>query len=128
MSSWPNLAEVRKMLRLAPDPTEDSVIQTALAAAVDFGMRRLSGPITWDVDADGNRTGTWTITYTYPPDTTTLPDAAHEASLIHAARLYRRRDSVDGTIAWGDLGAVRVGRVDPDVVSLYDSIGPWGFA
>lgn len=128
MSSWPKLAEVRSLLRLQPDPQEDAVIATALAAAVDWGMRRLSGTIVYDVDADGNLLNTFTVTYTYPADTTELPDSAHEACLLHASRLYRRRDSVDGTISWGDLGGVRVGRVDPDVIALYDQLGPWGFA
>jgi hypothetical protein len=46
-----------------------------------------------------------------------LPDAAHEACLIHAARLYRRR-TIDGTIGFGDMGAIRVGRYDADVEAL----------
>jgi hypothetical protein len=113
MASWPNLAEVRKLLRLQPDATEDAVIQTALAAAVDYGTRRVGFTITTNPD------GSLTYVPVYPPDTTILPDAAHEAALIHAARLYRRRDSIDGTIGFGDMGAIRVGRTDADVEALY---------
>jgi hypothetical protein len=105
MANWPTLPEVRKILRLQPDANEDAVIGTALAAAIDYGNRRL------------NLGGGWV-------DDGTLPDAAHEACLLHAARLYRRRDSLDGTIAWGDAGAIRVGRVDPDVDMLYATVGP----
>jgi gp6-like head-tail connector protein len=123
MTTWPNLAEVRRLLRLQVDATEDAVIQTALAAAVDFGMRRLGGSLVLQPDGV-----TYLWVYTYPPDSTTVPDAAHEASLLHAARLYRRRDSIDGTIQWGDLTGIRVGRFDPDVLNMYDAIGPWGFA
>jgi Phage gp6-like head-tail connector protein len=108
VTAWPTLKEVRTLLRLQPDPTEDGVIQTALAAAVNFGVRRMDDQ--------------------YPPDTDTLPDAAHQACLLHAARLYRRRDSLDGTVGWGDMGVVRIGRVDPDIAGLYDTVGPWGFA
>ena len=98
------------MLRLQPDPTEDGLITTALAAAVDYGNRRLN------------------YKYPVPPfDDGSLPDAAHQACLIHAARLYRRRDSIDGTISWGDMGGVRVGAVDPDVRMLYDTCGPLVF-
>jgi hypothetical protein len=122
MAAWPTLKEVRSLLRLQPDPTEDGVIQTALAAAIDFGVRRMGG--TQYTNPDGSVTWVWS----YPQDTAMLPDTAHEAALLHAARLYRRRDSIDGTIAWGDLGAVRVGRFDPDVNAMYDSVGPWGFA
>jgi hypothetical protein len=64
----------------------------------------------------------------YPADTTTLPDRAHQACLLHSARLYRRRDSIDGTLGFGDLGVVRVGRTDADVDSLYGSGAPVGFA
>ena len=100
MASWPALKEVRTFLRMQPDPTEDTVIDTARAAAVDFGMRIL-GPDT------------------YPADTDQLPDSAHQAALQHAARLYKRRDSIDGTIAGGDLGIVQVGRTEPVVLNLY---------
>lgn len=109
-SNWPTLKEVRTLLRMQPDATEDGVIQTALNAAIDYGNRRLN--------------------YKYPPppdDDGTLPDTAHEACLIHAARLYRRRDSIDGTLGFGDAGIVRVGRFDADVESLYSSVGPLVF-
>jgi len=104
------LPEVRKLLRLQPDPNEDAVITTALVAAIDYGNRRLN------------------YRYPIPPfDDGALPDTAHEACLLHAARLYRRRDSLDGTIGFGDAGAVRVGRFDPDVEALYSAVGPLVF-
>jgi hypothetical protein len=37
---------------------------------------------------------------------------------MEGGRLYRRRDSVDGTIGWGDMGLVRVGPKDPDIETL----------
>jgi len=107
MAAWPNLAEVRTLLRLQPDPTEDQVIQTALAAAIDYGISKYGGK--------------------YPPDNTDVPPSGHEACLLHAARLYRRRDSVDGTITWGDASAIRVGRVDPDIEALYALYAPLVF-
>jgi Phage gp6-like head-tail connector protein len=108
---WPTLKEVRTLLRLQPEPTEDGIIQTALAAAIDYGNRR--------TDKRWPPTPADPSTWTEP-----MPDAVHEACLLHAARLYRRRDSLDGTIGWGDMGAIRVGRVDPDVEMLYASVGP----
>ena len=110
MAYYPKLQEVRSLLRLQPDATEDGIITTALAAAIDYANRRLA------------------YKYPIPPyDDGTLPDAAHEACLLHAARLYRRRDSIDGTISWGDLGAIRVGRIDPDIEQLYATVGPLVF-
>jgi hypothetical protein len=104
MASWPTLKEVRTLLRLQPDATEDAVIDSARLAATDYGIRRTG--VQWTADSID------------------VPEVCHEAALLDAARIYRRRDSLDGTIAWGDAGAVRVGRADPDVERLYASVGP----
>jgi len=110
MAYYPKLQEVRSFLRLQPDPTEDGFITTALVAAIDYANRRLN------------------YRYPVPPnDDGSLPDTAHQACLIHAARLYKRRDTVDGTIGFGDMGVVRVGRVDADVDMLYATCGPLVF-
>lgn len=47
------------------------------------------------------------------------PDVA-EAALIKAAKLFKRKDSIDGVLGgFADFGAVRIStREDPDVVSL----------
>jgi hypothetical protein len=126
MAAWPTLSEVRGLLRLQPDATEDTYVQTALAAAIDYGQGAMGQDVTITDNADGSQTITGTPVY--PGDTTTLPDRAHQACLLHAARLYRRRDSIDGTLGFGDLGVVRVGRTDADVDALYGSVGPIGFA
>jgi Phage gp6-like head-tail connector protein len=110
MSLWPTLKEVRSYLRLQPDPDQDAMITTALAAAIDYGNRRMN------------------YKYPIPPyDDGLLPDVAHSACLMHAARLYRRRDTVDGTIGFGELGAIRVGRYDADIEALYSTVGPLVF-
>jgi hypothetical protein len=123
MAVWPTLKEVRTLLRMQPDPTEDGVIQTALSAAIDYGQRRTGSHL---VDNGDGTFGPGRVP-NYPGDTTVLPDAAHEACLIHAARVYRRRDTIDGTIGFGDVGVVRVGRYDSDVESLYSAVGPLVF-
>jgi alkylation response protein AidB-like acyl-CoA dehydrogenase len=106
VAAWPTLKEVRSLLRLQPDAEQDGLIQTALAAAIDYGNRRTN--------------------YKYPPtaDDPQLPDVIHEACLIHASRLYRRRDSIDGTLGFGDAGLIRVGRYDPDIEAAYSAVGP----
>lgn len=106
-TAWPTISAVRTLLRLQPDNAQDAVISSALAAAVDYGVARYVGR--------------------YPADATDLPDSGYEACLLHAARLYRRRDSLDGTVAYGDLGAIRVGRVDPDIDALYAQHAPLVF-
>lgn len=125
MAAWPTLKEVRTLLRLQPDPVEDGVIQTALSAAVDYGVGRMGNTYTYVTNPDGSVT--YIKTAAYPADATDLPDRAHEACLLHAARLYRRRDSIDGTLGFGDMGIVRVGRTDADVDGLYASVAPMVF-
>jgi Phage gp6-like head-tail connector protein len=110
MANWPTLTEVRAFLRSQPDPKDDAIIATSLAAAIDYGNRRLN--------------------YKYPPppaDGGLLPDSAHMACVEHAARLFRRRDSIDGTLGFGDQGVIRVGRADPDIDQLYAVVGPMVF-
>jgi hypothetical protein len=80
------------------------IIDQARAAAIDYGIGR-TGAV-WAVDAAD------------------VPDAVAMAATMDAARIYRRRDSVDGTITWGDMGAVRIGRADADVERLYTTYAP----
>lgn len=49
-----------------------------------------------------------------------IPEPVKRATLIMAARLYKRRDSAEGVLSgFGDFGPVRVGtRIDPDVEAL----------
>lgn len=47
-----------------------------------------------------------------------VPDVVTQATLIQAARLYRRKDSPEGVVGNAEWGTVRVSRVDPDVQAL----------
>lgn len=104
MATWPTLRELRALLRLEPNGPDEPVLEAALRAAVDYGVRRLA--------------------HRYGTEAEDLPEAAHQACLLHAARLYRRRDSLDGTAGWGELGVVRIATRDYDVAGLYDAVGP----
>jgi len=109
---WPTLPEVRAFLRVV-GTDEDPVIDQARAAAVDYGNRRTA--YRWVPGSSS--------TWVQP-----MPAAVHEAAVLHAARLYKRRDSIDGTVGWADVGLTHVGRVDPDVEALYSAVGPLVFA
>ena len=111
--AWPDLKTVRTLLRLQPDPIEDAIIDLARAAAIDYGNRKTN--YQWSPDVDPSL---WL---------TPLPDAAYEACLLHSARLYRRRDSIDGALGFGDAGMIRVGRADPDIDAGYALVGPLVF-
>lgn len=49
---------------------------------------------------------------------TAVPMAVQQATIIAALRTYKRLDSPLGVMGFGDMGAVRVTRVDPDVQAM----------
>jgi hypothetical protein len=107
-TGWPTVTDVENWLRVTGQPaTETTVIQQALSAAIDY--------ITGRVDPQ------WTT----PGLPGFLPAGVFQAALLDACRGYRRRDSVDGTVGWGDMGIVRVGPKDPEVekyLTRYESV------
>ncbi|MYV64440.1 phage gp6-like head-tail connector protein [Streptomyces sp. SID2131] len=58
----------------------------------------------------------------------TVPDDITEATLIQAARLYRRKDSPEGVTGSAEWGVVRLSRRDPDVWNLIEPYVLPGFA
>jgi hypothetical protein len=114
MATWPKLADVRTFLRLQPDAAEDAVVDNCRTAAVDYGQQVLGADPATGLPL-------------YPDATTTLPASAFQACLQHSARLYKRRDSLDGTTWFGDGGAGRVAARDPDVDKLYALYAPLVF-
>jgi hypothetical protein len=55
-------------------------------------------------------TGTW--------GWATVPTAITQACVIQAARLFKRNDSPMAVMGMGDMGIIRVGRIDPDLERL----------
>lgn len=47
-----------------------------------------------------------------------VPDEVVQATLLQAARLFKRKDSVGGTVGTEEFGFLRITRVDPDVQAL----------
>jgi len=47
-----------------------------------------------------------------------VPTAIVQATVLLSARIYKRNDSPLGVAGIGDLGVIRVGRLDPDVQQL----------
>jgi hypothetical protein len=105
-AAWPSVADVKAMLRI-DDTSDDAFIAQCLAAAIAWTQNRIDP--TW---VPGS------ATYPVPPPVPALEDPLFQAALSDAARLVRRRDSVDGTIGWGDMGVVRVGPKDPDIETM----------
>jgi hypothetical protein len=49
---------------------------------------------------------------------TPVPDAIKQASLLLSIRIFKRLDSPLAVAGFGDLGAIRVSRTDPDVMAM----------
>jgi hypothetical protein len=47
-----------------------------------------------------------------------IPDEVPMAALLQSSRLFRRKDSPEGVLGSSEWGAIRVGRLDPDVQDL----------
>jgi hypothetical protein len=103
VASWPTHDEVLSVLRMPEGTADDDFVESCRLAAIDYCAARVDpayiGPDPGD--GSGNVVG----------------EGIHMGALLLSARLYRRRDSLDGTIGWGEMGVVRVGLSDPDVVA-----------
>jgi hypothetical protein len=50
-----------------------------------------------------------------------VPDPVHEACLIQASRVFKRKDAPFGISGTPELGMMRIGRLDPDVLWMLDT-------
>jgi hypothetical protein len=97
MAMWPTPDDVKALLRLpASGDTFDELVGELTTAAVEWTDETTSHQY-----AD--------------PD---VPPPVREAARLLAARLFRRRDSLDGTVGWAETGVVRIAPTDPDVARL----------
>lgn len=81
-----------------------------------FAVGSYDFPISWSSRTRGNRVEITGI-FGWPA----VPADVKQACLIQSSRLFQRRQSIDGVIAGGDFGVIRVGsRLDPDVGMLLD--------
>lgn len=74
------------------------------------GLLRYSG--TWGTS------GTARVQVTAKWGWPAVPEEITQATILQALRLFKRKDSPEGVLGSAEWGAVRVGRVDPDVMSL----------
>jgi len=47
-----------------------------------------------------------------------IPSAVRQATILYSMRQFKRYDSPLGIAGFGDIGAMRVGRIDPDVEAM----------
>jgi hypothetical protein len=105
---------------------------TTLAVGTDFQLEPLNAAANggayawWKVVAIGNPfpgpAGYGgqrpTVQVTARHGWSTVPDPVREATLLKAARLYRRKDAPFGVAGFDEFGPVRITRSDSDVVEL----------
>lgn len=117
MAGWPDINEAKAYVGEV-NGAQVPVLEQCLAAAVEYIDWRCVIEMTeGDDEAD-------------PPvlPEPIVPATVHEATLMLTSRLFRRRLSPEGVSDFGEFGAVRVSRVDPDIERMITPARSWGFA
>lgn len=81
--------------------------------AVPFDAIRAVGDYTYPISG-GEATVQVTGTFGFA----TAPVAIQQATVLLASRIFKRNDSPGGVMGFGDIGVVRVSRIDPDIDRL----------
>lgn len=87
-------------------------------AGLDFPVTRLRavGDYLFPVDTRAQETGV-KVTAVFGFGTA-VPAAVKQATILASLRQYQRYSSALGVAGFGDMGAVRVARIDPDIQSM----------
>lgn len=109
------------------DDDADGSYETTLAIGVDFQIEPTNAIVQGQpvrviraldtglpVAANGRTLVEVTARWGWPA----VPDAVREATVLLATRQFKRLDSPLGVAGFGDLGAIVVRRIDPDVSAL----------
>lgn len=109
------------------DDDADGTFETTLTVGADYQLEPVNAltqskpvnmlrslDINWPIAANGRTLVEVTARWGWP----VVPDAIREATVLLAARQFRRLDSPLGVAGFGDLGAIVVRRIDPDVASM----------
>lgn len=70
----------------------------------------------WDVKNVNSYEATVRVTGTW--GWSAIPQAIKQATILYAARQYKRYDAPLGVAGFGDIGAINITRIDPDVMAL----------
>jgi hypothetical protein len=109
------------------DDDADGTFETTLTVGVDYQLEPSNAivqgePLTliraldrgFPVAANGRNLIEVTARWGWP----SVPDAIREATVLLASRQFKRYDSPLGVAGFGDLGAIVVRRIDPDVAAM----------
>lgn len=103
----PDIEDLRQWLSIESTSAEtDELLEQALRASSSRVLSRC-----YEFDPPGS-----------------YPEEVEQGILMQAARLYRRRNSVNGYEGFGDVGFGSVRAIDPDVEQLISRYILFGFA
>lgn len=113
MATWPDIGEARQYIGEVTDD-QMPVLKECFEAALEKVEYHVDGDLI-DVDDSYNDI---------------VPHTVRLAVLMQTSRWFRRRLSPEGVSAFGEFGAVRVMRLDPDILDALTTSGvrSWGFA
>lgn len=81
--------------------------------SVPFDQIRAVGDFTYPISG-----GEATVQVTGVFGFTSVPVAIEQATVLLASRIFKRNDSPGGVMGFGDIGVIRVSRIDPDIDRL----------
>lgn len=116
-------------LLVATDGGGDGTFETSWTINTDFYLKPLNA------DADGPAYAWWDLvacgskrfpTCQVRPGLqvvakfgwSAVPPEVEQATVLRAVAIFKRKESPQGVAGFGDFGAIRIGRQDPDVVAL----------
>jgi hypothetical protein len=99
--TWPDLSDVKTWLTI-DDAIDDGTLRVGMDAASATMTRSLRFPLSDEGDAESEY----------------LPDDLALAFYLRVQRYLMRRNTALGVVGFGDFGAVRVARTDPDIEEI----------
>jgi len=135
-SVWTDDISTTTGLVVASDPGGDGTYETAWTLGTDYAVEPLSGDAVasgdtvtpyafWRLSGVGTRVlfprssvGFPAVQVTARFGWSAIPDDVAMATILKATALYKRKDAPFGVAGFGDFGAVKISRSDPDVADL----------
>lgn len=116
-------------LLVATDAGGDGTFETSWTIGTDFYLKPLNadadGPsyAWWDLVACGSKRFPTcrvrpALQVTAKFGWSAVPPQVEQAAVLRAVAIFKRKESPQGIAGFGDFGAIRIGRQDPDVVAL----------
>lgn len=113
MATWPDIGETHQYIGEVED-AQMPVLQECFEAALEKVQYHVDDDL---IEEDDDYVDI-------------VPHTIRLAVMMQSSRWFRRRLSPEGVAGFGEFGAVRVTRLDPDILDAITSSGvrSWGFA